>query len=64
MDFCFVFNLQIDSIFDTFHFMAIQRGVKFLLPMTVYTCYNEDEDDSHCIHSKNRDLFWNRIQAH
>ena len=36
MDFCFASNLQIDSIFDTFHFMAIQRGVKFILPVTVY----------------------------
>ena len=35
MYFCFVSNLQRDSIFDTFHFAAIQRGVKFLLAVTV-----------------------------
>ena len=36
MDFCFASNLQIYSILDTFHFMSIQRGVKFLLTVTVY----------------------------
>ena len=36
MNSCFVSNLQIDSIFVTFDFTAIQRGVKFLLPVTVW----------------------------
>ena len=38
MDFCFVSSLQIDSIFVALDFTAIQRGVKFLLPVTVYKC--------------------------
>ena len=36
MNFFFVSNLQIDSVIVTFHFKAIQRGVKFLWPVTVY----------------------------
>ena len=30
MNFCFVSVLEIDSIFVTFDFMAIQRGLEFL----------------------------------
>ena len=33
---CFVSSLIIDCIFITFDFTAIQRGVYFLLPTTVY----------------------------
>ena len=36
MDFYFVSSLQLDYIFVTCDFTAIQRGVKFLLPVTVY----------------------------
>ena len=42
MNLCFVSTLQIDSIFVTFHFIAIQSGVTLLLPMivcTVHTLY-------------------------
>ena len=36
MNSCFVSSLIIDCIFITFDFTAIQRGVYFLLPTTVY----------------------------